>query len=407
MRGFWSAVTSVTPAVLSFGVITVVAACSPVSAGGGAGSSSPSVSAVSAARITVSPDNPANPKKTPFNRPVVVQVENGTLTDVKVVGPNGPMKGTWNTDRTRWRSKSSLLHVNARYKTTATAVDGNGVPVTVQDSFKTIKPKAFVTVSDTTVRDGGVYGVGMPITITFSSPVKTKRQIAERLHLTSNRTFVGAWKWTSDTTITFRPKSQYPANTRIQLDAQLKGVPFGDNTFGKENLSREFKIGTAFNMVVNAKTHRMKVYKNGDLIRDIPITTGKPGYDTRSGVKVIMSKEETTVMTAPGRSPGDPEYYRLDVDKAMRVTWSGEYVHAAPWSVDSQGYDNVSHGCIGMSDSNAGWLFARAKVGDIVVVSGTPVKQDLGNGWTDWNIPWKTWVADSATGGPVTVQPGA
>lgn len=181
----------------------------------------------------------------------------------------------------------------------------------------------------------------------------------------------------------------------------MKGMNFGNGIYGNENVKQEFKIGSAFVMNVNAKTHHMKVYKNGKLIRTIPITTGKPGYETRSGVKVIMSKEETTVMTAPGRSPGDPEYYRLNVDKAMRVTWSGEYIHAAPWSTGSQGNDNVSHGCIGMSDANAAWLYSQAKVGDIVTVTGTPAQQNLGNGWTDWNIPWKTW-AKQSTGGTTT-----
>ena len=38
----------------------------------------------------------------------------------------------------------------------------------------------------------------------------------------------------------------------------------------------------------------------------------------------------------------DPEAYDIDdVEYAMRVTYSGEFLHAAPWSVGSQGYANV------------------------------------------------------------------
>ena len=45
-----------------------------------------------------------------------------------------------------------------------------------------------------------------------------------------------------------------------------------------------------------------------------------------------------------------PEAYDIDdVQWAMRVTYSGEFIHAAPWSVGSQGYANVSHGCTGMT----------------------------------------------------------
>ena len=47
----------------------------------------------------------------------------------------------------------------------------------------------------------------------------------------------------------------------------------------------------------------------------------------------------------------------------MRLTWGGEFIHAAPWSV-GQGNTNVSHGCVNMSDGNAAWLFAITHIGD-------------------------------------------
>ena len=82
----------------------------------------------------------------------------------------------------------------------------------------------------------------------------------------------------------------------------------------------------------------------------------------------------------------------------MRVTYSGEFLHAAPWSVGSQGYANVSHGCIGMSTANAQWLYDQTNVGDVVIVTGTSSQQNLGNGITVWNEDWKTWLEGSKTG---------
>ena len=93
---------------------------------------------------------------------------------------------------------------------------------------------------------------------------------------------------------------------------------------------------------------------------------------------------------------GSPDAYKLTVKDAMRLTWSGEYLHAAPWSVGSQGVANVSHGCTGMSNANAQWMFNHSLVGDVVkyVNSTRPLEQ--GNGYTDGNIPWTQWLAGSA-----------
>ncbi len=73
-----------------------------------------------------------------------------------------------------------------------------------------------------------------------------------------------------------------------------------------------------------------------------------------------------------GISADDPEAYDIDdVQWAMRLTYSGEFIHAAPWSVGSQGCANVSHGCTGMSTADAGWLYAMSRRGDVVEYTGT------------------------------------
>ena len=69
----------------------------------------------------------------------------------------------------------------------------------------------------------------------------------------------------------------------------------------------------------------------------------------------------------------------------MRLTYSGEFIHAAPWSVGSQGYANVSHGCTGMSTENAAWLYAMSRRGDVVEYTGSDRPMTLDNGYGDWN----------------------
>ncbi len=64
----------------------------------------------------------------------------------------------------------------------------------------------------------------------------------------------------------------------------------------------------------------------------------------------------------------------------------------------SQGADNVSHGCTGMSTDNAKWFFDTVRVGDIVKVvnSGGETMTPFDNGFGDWNMPWKQWREGSA-----------
>ena len=80
----------------------------------------------------------------------------------------------------------------------------------------------------------------------------------------------------------------------------------------------------------------------------------------------------------------------------MRVTYSGEFIHAAPWSTGSQGYANVSHGCTGMSTDNAVWLYAMTRRGDVVEYTGTDRPMTLDNGYGDWNASFADYAEGSA-----------
>jgi lipoprotein-anchoring transpeptidase ErfK/SrfK len=154
-----------------------------------------------------------------------------------------------------------------------------------------------------------------------------------------------------------------------------------------------FTIGPSQISTVDVNRHTMTVRRNGQVIRVIPVTTGKPGLLTRNGVKVIMSREASVRMDAAttGTDPKDPNYYNVLVHWAMRLTYSGEFLHAAPWSVAQQGKANVSHGCTGMSDANAKWMFDHSRVGDVVVFTGSPRPLEWGNGYTAWNESFTAW----------------
>lgn len=138
---------------------------------------------------------------------------------------------------------------------------------------------------------------------------------------------------------------------------------------------------------------------DGKDLRTIPVSTGKPGHETRGGTRIIMEKFSSVDMDAAttGVDSTDPDYYDIsDVCWAMRVTNSGVFLHAAPWSVGSQGRENVSHGCVGMSTAEAKWVYDRSRRGDVVEFVGSSRSLEPNNGWTDWNVDWDDWEAGSA-----------
>ena len=112
---------------------------------------------------------------------------------------------------------------------------------------------------------------------------------------------------------------------------------------------------------------------------------------------MIIEKFASKTMNSETVGITGAEAYNIDnVQWAMRLTYSGEFIHAAPWSVGSQGYANDSHGCTGMSTENAGWLYAMSRRGDVVEYTGSDKPMTLDNGYGDWNESFKQYAEGSA-----------
>ena len=105
----------------------------------------------------------------------------------------------------------------------------------------------------------------------------------------------------------------------------------------------------------------------------MPISMGKNSAPTNNGTYIVGDRFGHMVMDSStyGVPSNSPNGYRTEVDYATQISYSGIFVHAAPWSVGSQGYSNVSHGCLNVSTSNAQWFFDNTKRGDIVEISNT------------------------------------
>ncbi|MET9362828.1 Ig-like domain-containing protein [Streptomyces sp. NPDC006632] len=343
-------------------------------------------------------NGPAGSQKADPDKPLEITAKgkDGRLTDVTAVDGNGRyLAGELAADGSRWHSTAPLV-AGAHYTVKVSTENEDGSPGLRTLTFDTAAVKDAVEVEFGP--DAGKYGVGQPITAQLSKPVKDKaaRSIVERaLKVESTPSVEGAWYWVDDKVLHYRPKNYWPAHATINVHSNLEGVKIADKLYGGAGKPLKITTGDRVEAITDAAAHTMTVKRNGEVINTIPVTTGKPGFATRNGVKVVLGKQYFVRMrgTTVGISAGSSDAYDLPVYYATRVTWSGEYVHAAPWSVGSQGAENVSHGCTGMSTGNAAWFFENINEGDIVTVENS-IGEDMtpfDNGFGDWNVSWDKW----------------
>lgn len=387
-------------------VLCVVAAgCSSPADDGAAPKPDSSASSSESASATAPPTSAASVTANVRSRGVKVdkvvklRAEDGTFDRVVVRAGKQTLRGALSGDRTVW-SATQRLEPGTRYRVHATAVDSEGLKATMRSSFRTrsltLDQQTYPSFSPVS---GDTVGVGMPVVVRFDVPVTKKASIERHLSVTNSSNQRGAWRWMSDSEVHWRPVNYWKPGTKVTVKADINSVPAGNGVFGQLSRTSTFRVGDSVISKVNAQTHQLKTFINGKLARTIPITTGKPGFTTRSGVKVIVEKFRSKRMNSEtvGIAAGSSEAYDIEnVEYAMRVTYSGEFLHAAPWSVGSQGYANVSHGCTGMSTSNAAWLYGVTKPGDVVEYTGTDRPMTLDNGYGDWNTSFKDYKSGSA-----------
>jgi lipoprotein-anchoring transpeptidase ErfK/SrfK len=295
------------------------------------------------------------------------------------------------------------LDYGTRYTAKVTSTGSNGKSHTSSVTFTTMpEPNNLVRVQSA-LGDNLVYGIGMPIVITLGHDVSQddRAEVQKRLSVESTPAQDGSWYWMSDHEIHYRPKTFWAPGTRLHISVQTGGLPFGNGYFGRNDLTVDASITTnPLQVRVDDKTHMVTVEQDGKVVKTMPASLGKPTTPSSSGAMVIMTRKPQELFDSslgtggiPVNSPGG---YRLLVYFTMRLTWGGQFIHAAPWSVASQGHTDVSHGCTNVSTANAKWLYENSHVGDPVTVANTTRKLAWGDGWTDWNVDWTTYLKGSA-----------
>jgi lipoprotein-anchoring transpeptidase ErfK/SrfK len=328
---------------------------------------------------------------------VSVSAADGTLTVVTVADSSGDtVVGALDPTSHSWDS-TGVLVPGTQYLVTATAVSQSGTSTQTSTSFTTAAAANVLGVKIAPL-EGEVVGVGMPIIVYFTSAVTNEAAVEKALVVDSAVPIVGSWHWYGDKEVHYRPMQYWPAGDVVTLHANLNGVDAGKGVWGSENRTLNFTIGASQISTVDAVTDKMTVVVNGVVARTMSVSTGRDKYPTTSGIHVVLDKAPSVIMNSAtvGIPKGNPDYYYETVLWDVRISWSGEYVHSAPWSVSEQGRENVSHGCVNASPVDAQWFYNLSHRGDIVVVTGTPRPLESGNGWTDWNMSWSQWISGSA-----------
>ena len=330
---------------------------------------------------------------------VTADAEHGSISEVTLTTANGKSSVDGRISGTQWIA-SERLEPGTTYKLTVKGSGDDDKEATLERTFTTealtLQQQTYPSVAP--LRNETV-GVGMPVIVTFDLPVKNKALFERNMQVSTSKDVEGSWSWINDRVVHYRPEHFWPAGTKVTVNLRLNGLPAGNGIYGQQDQKVPFKIGRKVVSTVNVAGHSLAVNIDGKRVRTIPVSTGDAKHRTRQGTKVIMEKFSKVDMDAAttGVDSEDPDYYDIsDVKWAMRVTNSGEFLHAAPWSVASQGHANVSHGCTGMSTANADWLFHQSKRGDVVKFINSPRGIEDQNGWTDWNVSWDDWQAGSA-----------
>jgi lipoprotein-anchoring transpeptidase ErfK/SrfK len=375
---------------LIFGLVAlVVAGCS----GTGSGATSAADAVPPAPVLELAPQNGA--KDVSPAGPISANAVNGKIVNAVLTNDEGKqLGGAVSQDGASWVGTEKLGY-GKTYTLAVTAQGASGPAITQQSTFSTVAPgkQSFVSMNPL---DGQTVGVGQPLAFYFSekAPAPDKAKAEEAIKIRTEPAVEGAFYWFNSREVHWRPKEYWKPGTKVSVDVDVYGKELGNGVWGQEDRKATITIGDAVVLKADGASHQMTIEKNGQLLRTMPVSLGKPTFPSNNGVHVVTEHHPKKMMDSSTYGlPVEAGGYRTEVEWAVRISNGGEFLHAAPWSVGDQGRRNVSHGCINMSTADAKWIFDLVKKGDVVTItnSGGPNLRAW-DGFGDWQIPWDQWV---------------
>lgn len=373
------------------------------------GPASSSSTAAAPATVTISAANGAT--NVSPSVPIKVAVANGSITTVTVTNAAGTVvKGTLAADKSSWSTAEDLGY-SKTYQVKATATNADGKVTTESSSFTTVTPNNqtmpyIQTAAGGAVPAGALFGVGQVIRIHFDESIPDRKAAQAALKVTTVPAQTGGFSWLSNTDVYWRTQNYMKPGTKVSIAANVYGKNLGNGLYGQADVTAAFKVGDSHISIADDNTKMVNVYTNGKLVKQMPTSMGRhtsiPGdtgpidLRTNSGPHVVVGGETNINMNSAsfGLSKG-ANAYKTIVPVGVRISYDGEYVHWADWSIWAQGNTDTSHGCLNVSPDNAWWFYHYSLPGDIVDVKNTGRNlEEWNSGY--WNVSWAKWMSTSA-----------
>ena len=309
------------------------------------------------------------------------------LDSVTMTNESGKeVEAEFNDDKSEWTTTEPLGY-GRTYTVEARDTEGQRVV----SSFTTLSPDATVHAYLGPL-DGATVGVAQAVTIRFDTAIKDTKAVEDLIDVETSNGTDGAFFWLDPYEVRWRPKEYWEPGTEVSVKANIYGHEMGEGLYGAQDSETHFTIGDKVEAVVDNDDKMLRVYANDELVKEFPVSLGTDGtYDTPNGTYVVGDEHEK--LTMDSRTYGlalDAGGYVTPVDYATQLSYSGIYVHSAPWAIGALGSYNQSHGCINASYDNAKWFQDYVKRGDPVVVkntAGATLTPYDGLGY--WNLDWE------------------
>ena len=309
------------------------------------------------------------------------------LDSVTMTNESGKeVEAEFNDDKSEWTTTEPLGY-GRTYTVEARDTEGQKVV----SSFSTLSPDATVHAYLGPL-DGATVGVAQAVTIRFDTAIQDTKAVEDLIEVETSNGTDGAFFWLDPYEVRWRPKEYWEPGTEVSVKANIYGHEMGKGLYGAQDSETHFTIGDKVEAVVDNGDKTLRVYANDELVKEFPVSLGTDNvHDTPNGTYVVGDEHEK--LTMDSRTYGlalDAGGYVTPVDYATQLSYSGIYVHSAPWAIGALGSYNQSHGCINASYDNAKWFQNYVKRGDPVVVKntagGTLTPYD-GLGY--WNLDWE------------------